>query len=180
MRPLKPLIYFSILLIIGCSKTINVEEITIDQIQTAYKNDDYTITELVQVYLDRIDEIDKNGPALNSILQLNPDALQIAKELDKELKDGQIRGPMHGIPVFLKDNIDTHDKMNTTAGSIALANSKPLQDSWVAQKLRESGAVILGKANLSEWANFHSNFSSSGWSAVGGQTKNPYDISRNP
>ena len=180
MRLLKPLIFFSIFFIIACSKTINVEEITIEQIQTAYQNSDYTITELVQAYLDRIDEIDKNGPALNSILQINPDALQIAKELDEEMQNGKIRGPMHGIPVFLKDNIDTHDKMNTTAGACALANSKPLQDSWVAQKLRKSGAVILGKANLSEWANFHSNFSSSGWSAVGGQTKNPYDISRNP
>jgi len=169
-----------VFLFIGCGNTIDVEEITINQIQEAYQNGDYTITDLVQTYLDRIEEIDKNGPALNSVLQLNPDALEIAKELDKEMKNGKIRGPMHGIPVLLKDNIDTHDKMNTTAGSLALANSKPLQDSWVAQKFRESGAVILGKSNLSEWANFHSNFSSSGWSAVGGQTKNPYDISRNP
>lgn len=180
MKILKSSIYISIFFIIACSNNINIEEITIDQIQTAYQNGDYTITELVQTYLDRIDEIDKNGPALNSILQINPDALKIAKKLDKEMKKGKIRGPMHGIPVILKDNIDTHDKMNTTAGSVALANSKPLQDSWIAQKLRESGAVILGKANLSEWANFHSNFSSSGWSAVGGQTKNPYDLSRNP
>jgi len=180
MKLLKPLFYISIFFIIACSNNINVEEITIDQIQTAYQNGDYTITELVQIYLDRIDEIDKNGPALNSVLQINPDAIKIAKKLDKEIKKGKIRGPMHGIPVLLKDNIDTHDKMNTTAGAIALANSKPLQDSWVAAKLRDSGAVILGKANLSEWANFHSNFSSSGWSAVGGQTKNPYDISRNP
>ena len=180
MKLIKNLIYILMFLLIGCGKTINVEEITIEQIQSAYQNGDYTITELVQTYLDRIEEIDKNGPALNSVLQLNPDAIQIAKELDKELKAGKIRGPMHGIPVLLKDNIDTHDKMNTTAGANVLANSKPLQDSWVAAKLRESGAVILGKANLSEWANFHSNFSSSGWSAVGGQTKNPYNISRNP
>jgi len=129
---------------------INVEEITIDQIQTAYQNGDYTITELVQIYLDRIEEIDQNGPALNSVLQLNPDALEIARELDKEMQNGKIRGPMHGIPVLLKDNIDTHDKMNTTAGANVLENSKPLQDSWVAQKFREGGAVILGKANLSE------------------------------
>ncbi|MEE8341590.1 MAG: amidase [Candidatus Neomarinimicrobiota bacterium] len=180
MKLLKPIFYVSILLVAACSNKINIEEITIDQIQKSYQNGDYTISELMQAYLDRIDEIDKNGPALNSILQVNPDVMQIAKELDEEMKNGQLRGLMHGIPVVLKDNIDTHDKMNTTAGSIALANSKPLQDSWVAQKLRESGAVILGKANLSEWANFHSNFSSSGWSAVGGQTKNPYDISRNP
>ena len=180
MKHIKPLLYVSIFLIIACSNKIELEEITIDQIQTAYQNGDYTIAELVQAYLDRIEEIDKNSPALNSVLQINPDAIKIAKKLDKEMKKGNMHGPMHGIPVLLKDNIDTHDKMNTTAGAIALANSKPLQDSWVAQKLRESGAVILGKANLSEWANFHSNFSSSGWSAVGGQTKNPYDISRNP
>lgn len=180
MKLFKPIYFISLFLLIGCRNNINIEEITIIQIQKAYQNGDYTITELVQAYLDRIDEIDKNGPALNSILQINPDVMQIAQELDKEMKNGQIRGPMHGIPVVLKDNIDTHDKMNTTAGSIALVNSKPLQDSWVAKKLRESGSVIIGKANLSEWANFHSNFSSSGWSAVGGQTKNPYDISRNP
>lgn len=186
MNSYKIILILIILITFACQKSETklsseqIDEITIQDIQQAYQNGDYTITELVQVYLDRIEEIDKNGPALNSVLQLNPDALQVAKELDEEMKNGNIRGPMHGIPVFLKDNIDTHDKMNTTAGSIALANSKPLQDSWVAQKLRESGAVILGKANLSEWANFHSNFSSSGWSAVGGQTKNPYDLSRNP
>jgi amidase len=180
MKLFKSICFISIFFIIGCSNKINVEEITIEQIQKAYQNGDYTISELVQVYLDRIEKIDKSGPALNSILQLNPDVIQIAQDLDEEMKNGQIRGPMHGIPVVLKDNIDTHDKMNTTAGSIALANSKPLQDSWVAKKLRDSGAVIIGKANLSEWANFHSNFSSSGWSAEGGQTKNPYNISRNP
>ncbi len=158
-----------------------VIEITIDQIQAAYKNGDFTIQELTQTYLDRIKAIDQNGPSpLRSILQINPDALAIAKKLDKELKNGKSRGAMHGIPVVLKDNIDTHDKMFTTAGARALANSKPLQDSWVAQKLRESGAVILGKANLSEWANFHSSFSSSGWSGLGGQTLNPYDVTRNP
>ncbi|MFC1784503.1 amidase [Candidatus Neomarinimicrobiota bacterium] len=180
MKLIKSIYFISIFLFIACSNSINLEELSIDQIQTAYQNGDYTIAELTQAYLDRIEEIDKNGPALNSVLQINPDVLKIAKKLDKEMKDGNIRGPMHGIPVLLKDNINTHDKMNTTAGSVALAKSKPLSDSWVAQKLRESGAIILGKANLSEWANFHSNFSSSGWSAVGGQTKNPYDISRNP
>ncbi|MEE9572314.1 MAG: amidase family protein, partial [Candidatus Neomarinimicrobiota bacterium] len=163
MKLFKSIYLISIFFIIGCSNQINVEEITIEEIQKAYQNGDYTISELVQVYLDRIEKIDKSGPALNSMLQLNPDVIQIAQDLDKEMKNGQIRGPMHGIPVVLKDNIDTHDKMNTTAGSIALAKSKPLQDSWVAKKLRESGAVIIGKANLSEWANFHSNFSSSGW-----------------
>jgi len=172
---------FSIFIfLIGCGKTINLEELTIDQIQAAYQNGDYTIEELTQAYIDRIEEIDQNGPELNSVLQINPDVMDIAKALDKELQDGNIRGPMHGIPVLLKDNIDTHDEMNTTAGSIILKDSKPLKDAFIVQKLREAGAVILGKTNLSEWANFHSSFSSSGWSAVGGQTKNPYDISRNP
>jgi amidase len=111
---------------------------------------------------------------------LNPDAVQIADTLDKELVQGKIRGPLHGIPVVLKDNIDTHDKMPTTAGSRALMNSFPLKDSYVASKLREAGAVILGKANLSEWANFRGQLSTSGWSGLGGQTKNPYIVSRNP
>lgn len=160
--------------------SLDLEEITIDQIRASLDNNEYTITELVEAYLKRIETIDQSGPELNSIIEINPDALAIAAELDEELKAGNSRGPMHGIPVVLKDNIDTHDKMSTTAGARAMAGSKPLQDSWVAQKLRESGAVILAKANLSEWANFHSDFSSSGWSGLGGQTKNPYDLSRNP
>jgi amidase len=180
MKILHFYLLFILLLFIGCEKSIDVEEITIDQIQTAYQNGDYTIEELVTAYLNRIEEIDRNGPELNSVIQINPDAIEIARELDIELQNGEIRGSMHGIPVLLKDNIDTHDKMNTTAGANALANSKPLQDAFIVKKLRESGAVIIGKTNLSEWANFHSNFSSSGWSAVGGQTKNPYDLSRNP
>lgn len=180
MKIQKILILSILLLLLSCSKTIDVEELTIDQIQTAYQNGDYTIEDLTQAYIDRIKEIDQNGPELNSVLQINPDAIKIARELDKELQEGKVRGPMHGIPVLLKDNIDTHDKMNTTAGSNALKDSKPLQDAYIVKKLREAGAVILGKTNLSEWANFHSNFSSSGWSAVSGQTKNPYDISRNP
>ena len=155
-------------------------EADITQITDAYKAGEYTIEDLVKAYLERIDEIDNNGPEINSIIEVNPDALEIAKELDKELKDGKIRGPMHGIPVILKDNLDTHDKMSTTAGSRALLNSKPLQDSYVAKKLREAGAVILGKANLSEWANFRGDLSTSGWSGVGGQTKNPYELDRNP
>ena len=117
---------------------------------------------------------------INSIIQINPDALKIADSLDNILSKQGVRGKMFGIPVLLKDNIDTHDKMNTTAGSRALSNSKPLQDSWVAAALRKEGAVILGKANLSEWANFRGNESSSGWSGVGGQTKNPYVLDRNP
>ena len=135
---------------------------------------------MVQAYLDRIEAIDANGPQLNSIIELNPDALDIAAKLDEEMQTDNLRGPMHGIPVILKDNIDTHDKMHTTAGSRVMIGSQPLQDSWVAKQLKASGAVILGKANLSEWANFHSSFSSSGWSGHGGQTKNPYDTTRNP
>jgi amidase len=161
-------------------KMLNLEEITIAQLQKGYDNGDYSIKEVVQYYLDRIEVIDKSGPYLNSIIRVNPDAMKIAEELDKELAEGKKRGPMHGVPVVLKDNIDTHDKMPTTAGSRVLMSSFPLQDSWVAKKLRESGAVILAKANLSEWANFRGDLSSSGWSGVGGQTANPYDTSRNP
>jgi amidase len=156
------------------------DEITISEIQDAYKNGEYTITELTQAYINRIKEIDENSYALNSIILINPDALNIAEQLDKEFKEGKIRGPLHGIPVVLKDNIDTHDKMPTTAGSRALENSFPLQDSYVAKKFREAGAIILAKANLSEWANFRGELSSSGWSGINGQTKNPYVLSRNP
>ena len=156
------------------------EEYTIEQLQQGYVNGDFTVTEVVQAYLDRIDAIDDAGPMLNAVIQVNPDAMTIAAQLDAELKEGKSRGPMHGVPVLLKDNIDTHDGMETTAGSRALRGSHPLKDSFVAQKLRESGAVILGKANLSEWANFRGNLSSSGWSGVGGQTKNPYILDRNP
>lgn len=159
---------------------IPIEEITIAQIQNGYKNNDFTIQELIKVYLKRIETLDKNGPTLNSILMINPDVMEIAAQLDKELAAGKSRGPLHGIPVVLKDNIDTHDKMPTTAGARALAKSFPLQDSPIAAQLRAAGAVILAKANLSEWANFHSSFSSSGWSGLGGQTHNPYDMTRNP
>ncbi|MBC5992231.1 amidase [Pontibacter cellulosilyticus] len=157
-----------------------IVELEIAQLQEKYKTGSLTSKDVVQAYLNRIEEIDKNGPALSSIIAVNPDALQIAEELDKERKAGKVRGPLHGIPVVLKDNIDTHDKMPTTAGSRALANSYPLQDSYVAKQLREAGAVIIGKANLSEWANFRGELSTSGWSGLGGQTKNPYVLSRNP
>ncbi len=160
--------------------TFSLEEATIEQLQKGYQNEAFTIQEITQQYLDRIATIDKNGPSINSVMQVNPDALAIAKQLDEELKAGKLRGPMHGIPVLLKDNIDTQDRMFTTAGSRALEGSKPLQDSWVAKSLREAGAVILGKANLSEWANFRGKKSSSGWSGLGGQVKNPYVLNRNP
>jgi len=162
------------------SVNFRFEEQGIQQIQQGYKDGTFTVKEVVQAYLDRIDSVDKHGPKLNSIIQINPDALQIAEELDKEMKAGKSRGPLHGIPVVLKDNIDTHDKMATTAGSRALRNSFPLNDSFLAKRLREAGAVIIGKSNLSEWANFRGQLSTSGWSGAGGQTKNPYDISRNP
>jgi amidase len=157
-----------------------LEEITIRQLQQGYRDGKYTITTVVKDYLARIDAIDKNGPKINSVICVNPDALQIAEQLEKEWKDGKIRGPLHGIPIILKDNIDTHDKMPNTAGATVLRNSFPARDSWVAQKLREAGAVIIAKANLSEWANFRADMSSSGWSGVGGQTRNPYVLDRNP
>lgn len=156
------------------------DEITIDEIHKAYGNGEYTIVELTQYYLDRINAIDKSGPNLNAVLTVNPDALEIAGQLDEELQNNKIRGPLHGIPVLLKDNVDTADKMPCTAGSIIMKDSYPLKDSPLVAQLRKAGAVILGKANLSEWANFHSSYSSSGWSGLGGQTNNPYDLTRNP
>jgi len=155
-------------------------EMGIDRLQQGYDIGEFTVTEVVNAFLQRIEEIDRNGPELNSIISVNRDAVKIAGELDLELADGRKRGPLHGVPVVLKDNIDTHGDMPTTAGSRALANSFPLNDSFVAGKLREAGAVIIGKANLSEWANFRGELSSSGWSGVGGQTKNPWVLDRNP
>jgi amidase len=157
-----------------------LDETTIAELQSGMLSGRHTAQSLVRKYLDRIDDIDKHGPAVNSVIELNPDALSIAAELDKERKAKGARGPLHGIPVLIKDNIDTHDRMTTTAGSLALGGSIPLQDSFVAKKLRDAGAVILGKTNLSEWANFRSSHSSSGWSGRGGQTKNPYVLDRNP
>jgi amidase len=159
---------------------INLEEITISQLQQGYREGRFTVQDIVRAYLGRIDSLDKNGPKLNSVIILNPEALTIAAELDKELAAGKPRGPLHGIPVIIKDNIDTHDKMPNTAGATVLRSSFPLQDSWIVKKLREAGAVIIGKSNLSEWANFRAGFSSSGWSGVGGQTLNPYVLDRNP
>lgn len=161
-------------------KEINIEELTIKEVQDAYKNGEYTIEQLTKEYIERIERIDANGPMLNSIIEVNPDAIIIAKQLDKEMSEGKIRGPMHGIPVVIKDNINTGDKMHTTAGSLALKNSIAPSDSYIVKKLRNAGAVIIGKTNLSEWANFRGELSSSGWSGVGGQTKNPYVLDRNP
>ena len=156
-------------------------EMDITHIQQGYKDGTFTIREVVQAYLDRIDQIDKNGLALHSIIVVNPDAMAIATKLDKQLKDSKgVPGPLFGIPVVIKDNIDTHDKMPCTAGSRALMNSFPLKDSYVVKRLRAAGAVIIAKSNLSEWANFRGQLSTSGWSGLGGQTKNPYVLSRNP
>jgi amidase len=157
-----------------------LEELTISQLQQGYRDGKYTVRQVVADYLARIEAIDNTGPGLNSIIYVNPEAIQIAEELDKELAEGKSRGPLYGVPVLLKDNIDTHDKMPNTGGSRALMHSYPAKDSPVAAKLREAGAVIIGKTNLSEWANFRSDNSSSGWSGIGGQTKNPYVLDRNP
>lgn len=155
-------------------------ELGIPELQQGYKDGTYTVKGVVEAYLKRIEEIDRSGPTLNSIIQINPDAIKNAEQLDLGMAQGNIRGPLHGIPILLKDNIDTHNNMATTAGSRALLNSYPLQDSHVAKQLKEAGALILGKANLSEWANFRGELSSSGWSGVNGQTKNPYVLDRNP
>jgi len=157
-----------------------LDELTIAELQSGMTSGKYTAQSLAGKYLERIDEVDKRGPSINSVIEINPDALSIASDLDKERKAKGTRGPLHGIPVLIKDNIDTHDRMTTTAGSLALGGSIPLQDSFLAQKLRAAGAVILGKTNLSEWANFRSSHSSSGWSGRGGQTRNPYVLDRNP
>ncbi len=156
-----------------------LDEITIDEISSGYKSGKYTVRSITEKYLARVKEIDKAGPSINSIIELNPDALKIADELDKELKEKGPRSPMHGIPVLLKDNIDTIDNMETTAGSLALVGSRPQKDSFVAKQLRDAGALILGKTNLSEWANMRSTHSTSGWSGRGGLTKNPYALDRN-
>ena len=161
-------------------KEFELEELTISELQDGMKSGRFTARSLVKKYLDRIDDIDKHGPELNSIIEINPDAVSIAEALDRERKEKGARGPLHGIPILIKDNIDTADRMMTTAGSLALVGSRPTQDAFVAKKLRDAGAVILGKTNLSEWANFRSNHSSSGWSGRGGQTRNPYSTDRNP
>jgi amidase len=143
------------------------------------KSGKFTAHSIAEKYLSRIDAVDKQGPAINSVIEINPDALAIADALDKERQAGKIRGPLHGIPILIKDNIDTADRMMTTAGSLALVGSKPPRDSTVAAKLRAAGAVLLGKTNLSEWANIRSSHSISGWSGRGGLTRNPYALDRN-
>ena len=169
----------------GCPPATDVaafelDEITISQLADGMNSGKYTARAIAEKYLARIEAIDRHGPALNSVIEINPDALEIAEKLDAERKEKGSRGPLHGIPILLKDNLDTADKMMTTAGSLALVGSKPSKDSFVVQRLRAAGAVILGKTNLSEWANIRSTHSTSGWSGRGGQTKNPYALDRNP
>ncbi|MEO8803906.1 MAG: amidase [Rudaea sp.] len=158
----------------------SIAEASVAQLQQQMAKGELTSHALVKLYLDRIAALDKTGPAINAIIEINPDAMKIADELDAERKHGKVRGPLHGIPVLIKDNIDTADRMHTTAGSLALADSIATHDATLAAKLRAAGAVILGKTNLSEWANFRSTHASSGWSGRGGQTKNPYALDRNP
>jgi amidase len=157
-----------------------LEEITVETLQQKMSSGSYTSRFITELYLKRIDAIDKHGPELNSVIELNPDALAIASQMDAERKSGKIRSALHGIPVLIKDNIDTADRMMTTAGSLALKGNRAAQDAFLVKQLRRAGAVILGKTNLSEWANFRSTRSTSGWSSRGGQTKNPYVLDRNP
>ena len=159
---------------------MQLEEATIAQLQEAMTSGQITARRLTELYIERIQQLDRQGPKLRSVLEINPDALTIADELDRERQEKGVRGPLHGIPILLKENIATDDRMETTAGSLALLGSRPPRDAFVARKLREAGAVILGKANLSEWANFRSTSSSSGWSGRGGQTRNPYVLDRSP
>ncbi len=161
------------------AQNVELEELTIGAMQEAMRAGSLTARRLAELYLGRIDAMDKRGPAINAMIELNPDALAIADGLDRERRAGRTRGPMHGIPIVIKDNIDTADRMRTTAGSLALAESIALRDAHIVRRLREGGAVILGKTNLSEWANFRSTHSSSGWSGRGGLTRNPYALNRN-
>ncbi len=157
-----------------------LNETTIGFLQQKMKNGEWTSHFITGKYLQRIDELDRRGSALNAVIEVNPDALRISGRMDEERKAGHVRGPLHGIPVLIKDNIDTGDGMMTTAGALALVGHKAEQDAFIIARLREAGAVLLGKTNLSEWANFRSTRSTSGWSSRGGQTRNPYVLDRNP
>ncbi|HWX19866.1 MAG TPA: amidase [Candidatus Binatia bacterium] len=161
-------------------KPFDLEELTISELQHLLENSEYSAVDLTKKYLARIAALDRRGPALRAVIELNPDALALAAASDKERQAKGPRGPLHGIPILIKDNIDTHDRMTTTAGSLALEGSLPPRDSFVVTQLRAAGAVLVGKTNLSEWANFRGALSTSGWSARGGQTRNPYALDRNP
>jgi amidase len=157
-----------------------MQEKSIQELQQAMTSGELTALQLVNQFLERIEQIDKQGPKLNSVIEINPDVLEIAGKLDAERKAGNLRGPLHGIPLLIKDNINTADRMTTTAGSLALEGSIPPRDAHLVERLRSAGAILLGKTNLSEWANFRSEHSVSGWSSRGGQTRNPYALDRNP
>ena len=160
--------------------SFELQEITLADLQQGMKTGRFTARSVTESYLKRIEQLDGQGPTLRSILETNPDAMAIAEELDRERRAKGARGPLHGVPILIKDNIGTADRMTTTAGSLALEGSIPPRDSFVAARLRQAGAVLLGKTNLSEWANFRSEHSSSGWSGRGGQCRNPYALDRNP
>jgi len=159
---------------------IDLEEISIAQLQKRMQQGEASSVSITQDYLDRIEKIDRQGPQLNAVIEINPDALSIAETLDKERKQGKIRGALHGIPILVKDNVNTGDRMMTTAGSLALVGNRAKEDAFIVQQLRKAGVVLLGKTNLSEWANFRSSHSTSAWSSRGGQTKCPYILDRNP
>jgi amidase len=162
------------------SGRFELDELTVGQLQDAMTSGRYTSRRLVELYAARIEQIDRSGPTLRSVLEMNPDALSIAAALDAEREAGKVRGPLHGIPVLIKDNIDTADRMMTTAGSLALEGGPATRDAFIVERLRAAGVVILGKTNLSEWANFRSTRSTSGWSGRGGQVRSPYVLDRNP
>jgi amidase len=162
------------------SQRFDLEETSVAALQQRMQSGQETSRSLVDKYLARIETVDRSGPALHSVLEINPEAREIADRLDAERKSGRVRGPLHGIPILIKDNIATADRMMSTAGSLALAGVKPPKDAFIVTRLRDAGAVILGKTNLSEWANFRSTHSTSGWSGRGGQTKNPYALDRDP
>jgi amidase len=157
-----------------------MEELTIQTLQAMLASGEATARDLVLRYQERIDRLDRSGPGLNAVIELNPDALRLAEERDAERKSGQVRGPLHGIPILVKDNINTADGVSTTAGSLALEGHFAVQDAFIVEQLRAAGAILLGKTNLSEWANFRSSHSTSGWSSRGGQTHNPYALDRSP
>ena len=169
-----------LLTLAACTGERDFTEASVAGLHDQLQRGELSSEDLVQWYIARIETIDRAGPALNSIIEINPDALRIARSLDQEWRTSGPRGPLHGLPVILKANIDTADQMYTSAGSLALAEHAPAADAYVVRRLRDAGVVILGKANLSEWANFRSTRSSSGWSSVGGQTLNPYDTARSP
>ncbi len=164
----------------GDVPTFEFDEATVDDLQRAMESGEHTARSVAEAYIARIEAMDRQGPELRSMIEINPDALEIADELDAERRADGPRGPLHGIPIALKDNLDTHDRMTTTAGSLALEGSVPPRDSFVAERLRAAGALLLGKANMSEWAYFRGERATSGWSARGGQCRNPYALDRNP